>query len=86
MHEHQEKELAAPKTEVPWYAAVDESLKALLTSKSFWMLALAHSMAFVCRGTDRVLGTFFHDIAHLPRKSLVYCHELNSWTDDTLFV
>jgi MFS family permease len=49
-----------------WMSAVGASLKALLANKLFWMLALAHSMAFVARGTDRILGTFFHEFASLP--------------------
>ena len=46
---------------------VGGAAKALLTSKLFWMLSLAHSMAFVVRGIDRILGTFFSDMTGLPR-------------------
>lgn len=43
--------------------SIARSLRAVLGSKLFWMLALAHSMAFVARGTDRILGTFFQSMA-----------------------
>jgi MFS family permease len=46
---------------------VGSAARALLTSKLFWMLSVAHSMAFVVRGIDRILGTFFSDMTGLPR-------------------
>mgnify|MGYP005846948067 CR=1 FL=1 len=49
------------------WSSVTESLKAILGSKLFWMLGLAHAMAFVTRGTDRILGTFFNQVAGLPQ-------------------
>jgi MFS family permease len=48
------------------WRSITQSLKAVLGSPLFWMLGLAHSMSFVCRGTDRILGTFFQQMASLP--------------------
>lgn len=48
------------------WSSVAESLKAVLGSPLFLVLGLAHSMAFVARGTDRILGTFFQEMATLP--------------------
>jgi len=48
------------------WRSVTESLRAVLGSPLFLMLGLAHSMAFVARGTDRILGTFFQEMAALP--------------------
>ena len=50
------------KTPFQW-SSVLHSLKDVLGSRLFWMLAVAHSMAFVARGTDRILGTFFQHTA-----------------------
>ena len=49
------------------WRSVTESLKAVLGSKLFLVLGLCHAMAFVARGTDRILGTFFHEMAQLPQ-------------------
>jgi MFS family permease len=58
----------APTPEAPLSVqSIGASLKAILGSPLFWMLALAHSMAFVARGTDRILGTFFQHMADLPQ-------------------
>ncbi|CAB9525224.1 expressed unknown protein [Seminavis robusta] len=48
------------------WKSVAHSLKAVLGSPLFLMLGLAHSMSFVCRGTDRILGTFFQEMSSLP--------------------
>ena len=45
------------------WRSVTESLKAVLGSKLFLVLGLCHAMAFVARGTDRILGTFFFEMA-----------------------
>jgi hypothetical protein len=50
--------VSATKTTVS-LRSIGASLRSVLGSPLFWMLALAHSMAFVARGTDRILGTFF---------------------------
>jgi MFS family permease len=51
-----------------WIRGGGGAAHALLTSKLFWMLASAHSMAMVVRGIDRILGIFFADMTGLPRK------------------
>lgn len=48
------------------WSSVTDSLKAVLGSPLFLVLGFAHSMAFVARGTDRILGTFFQEMAALP--------------------
>lgn len=45
---------------------VRASLKAVLGSKIFWILALAHSVAFCGKGTERILGPFFQQTAGVP--------------------
>jgi len=59
---------AASKPVGSWLRSAKGSLGALLTSKLFWMLGVAHSMAFVNRGIDRIMGTFFNDITGFSRK------------------
>lgn len=62
-----EGQVAVEKSNESFFKSIGTSLQALLTSKLFWMLSLAHSMAFVARGTDRILGTFLHELAGLPQ-------------------
>lgn len=52
---------------IPLFVSIKESLQAILTSKLFWLLGLAHSMAFCTRGTERILGTFYNHVAGLPQ-------------------
>jgi len=51
-----------------WITSARGSADVLFTSKLFWMLSIAHAVAFVVRGIDRILGTFFSDMTGLPRK------------------
>lgn len=37
-------------------------MRAVFGSPLFWALGIAHAMAFVARGTDRILGTFFQSM------------------------
>jgi len=62
----QSKQTQQQKSQKFQWSSVTTSLKAVLGSRLFWMLAVAHAMAFVARGTDRILGTFFqHAAGHL---------------------
>ena len=61
------KSIAVPQEKVPLLVSIKESLHAILTSKLFWLLGLAHSMAFATRGTERILGTFYNHVASLPQ-------------------
>lgn len=45
------------------WKSVTDSLKAVLGSRLFLVLGLAHAMAFVARGTDRILSVFYHEMA-----------------------
>lgn len=47
-------------------------LKSILRSKLFWQIGLAHSVGYLARGSDRLLGTFIHEVSALPRK-YYYC-------------
>lgn len=62
-----EASITSEKDKVPLLQSIQESLKAILGSKLFWLLGLAHAMAFATRGTERILGTFYHAAAGLPQ-------------------
>lgn len=48
--------------------SIATALRSILGRPLFCMLALAHAMAFVARGTDRILGTFFQNmVADIPQ-------------------
>jgi hypothetical protein len=59
--------ISKSETKVPLLVSVKESLQAILSNKLFWLLGLAHSMAFCTRGTERILGTFYSHVAGLPQ-------------------
>jgi len=61
------KSVVSTEDKVPLLVSVKESLHAILTSKLFWLLGLAHSMAFATRGTERILGTFYSHAAGLSQ-------------------
>jgi hypothetical protein len=60
-------DMSASEKAVPLLVSIKESLQAILTSKLFWLLGLAHSMAFATRGTERILGTFYSHAAGIPQ-------------------
>lgn len=64
--------LQRQKASQPWGSwitiSAKDSAQALLRSRLFWKLSLGHSMAFVVRGIDRILGIFFSDMTGLPGK------------------
>ena len=43
------------------YSTVSPSVRVVLSSKLFWICALSHSGATVCKSADRILGTYFRD-------------------------
>mmetsp|Transcript_37455 Transcript_37455/g.91059 ORF Transcript_37455/g.91059 Transcript_37455/m.91059 type:complete len:680 (-) Transcript_37455:126-2165(-) len=40
-------------------------LKTILSNKVFWMVGMAHSLGYLARGSDRILGPFLQDAASL---------------------
>jgi sugar phosphate permease len=44
------------------------STKAVLSSKLFWMMGVAHAAAFLARTSEKVLGSFFQQATNLPSK------------------
>jgi hypothetical protein len=43
-------------------------LKSILGNKVFWMIGIGHSLGFLARGSDRLLGAFLFEVSSLPRK------------------
>ena len=43
-----------------------EAFKAILCTRFFWLVGIAHSAGYLARGSDRLLVTFIHDVASLP--------------------
>jgi MFS family permease len=43
-------------------SSIVTALQEVLGSRVFWLLGLSHAMAFVARGTDRILGMFFQHV------------------------
>ncbi|KAG7351352.1 major facilitator superfamily transporter [Nitzschia inconspicua] len=41
------------------------SLKSILGNKLFWMIGIGHSLGYLARGSDRLLGPFFQEAASL---------------------
>jgi MFS family permease len=48
------------------FSSIVTALREVLGSRVFWLLGLSHAMAFVARGTDRILGMFFQHVGGLP--------------------
>jgi sugar phosphate permease len=44
------------------------ALKAILSNPLFWQIGLAHSLGYLARGNDRLLGSFLQEVSNLPRK------------------
>jgi sugar phosphate permease len=44
------------------------ALKAILSNPLFWQIGVAHSLGYLGRGNDRLLGSFLEEISNLPRK------------------
>jgi sugar phosphate permease len=44
------------------------ALKAILGNPLFWQIGLAHSLGYLARGNDRLLGSFLQEVSNLPRK------------------
>ena len=45
-----------------------DSLKAIVSNPLFWQIGIAHSLGYLARGNDRLLGSFLQEISNLPRK------------------
>jgi len=45
--------------------SIMQSLEAVLGNRLFWVVGVAHAMAFLARTSDRVLGTFFQEVTSL---------------------
>mmetsp|Transcript_10228 Transcript_10228/g.23310 ORF Transcript_10228/g.23310 Transcript_10228/m.23310 type:complete len:492 (+) Transcript_10228:58-1533(+) len=43
------------------HSTVSPSVRVVLSSKLFWICALSHTGATVCKSADRILGTYFRD-------------------------
>jgi hypothetical protein len=43
-------------------------LKSILGNKLFWMIGIAHSLGFLAKGSDRILGQFLQHAASVPSK------------------
>jgi hypothetical protein len=48
------------------------ALKVILSNPLFWQIGIAHSLGYLARGNDRLLGSFLQEISNLPRK---YCND-----------
>ena len=44
------------------------ALKSILSSPIFWMIGIAHSLGFLARGSDRLLGPFLQEIGGISSK------------------
>jgi hypothetical protein len=49
------------------WTSVTDSLKIVMGSGLFWAIGFGHAVAFVAKNTDRILGTFFHEMASWPQ-------------------
>ena len=45
-----------------------DALKAIVSNPLFWQIGIAHSLGYLARGNDRLLGSFLQEISNLPRK------------------
>jgi len=66
VHEHPRKAMPPPRPEFSIYR-IFKSTKAVLGSRLFWILGLAHSISSLASTSDRVLGSFFETVSTLPR-------------------
>lgn len=46
--------------------SIFSSYSRVLSNKTFWLCSLAQSIGFSVRSSDKILGTFYNDIANLP--------------------
>jgi predicted MFS family arabinose efflux permease len=44
------------------------ALKLIVSSPLFWQIGMAHSLGYLARGNDRLLGSFLEQVSNLPRK------------------
>jgi len=49
------------------FKKMSNSISSLLRNKLFWMVSFAHSSSFLARSSDKMLGTFIHELTNLPR-------------------
>ena len=62
----QSRSIKKPTKAVPSQSLV-QTLRHVLGSKLFWQVGVAHVAATLARGTDKVLGAFYHEMSSLPR-------------------
>jgi len=56
----------APQGDSLTISSIKESITAVMGNRLFWMVGVAHSMSYLGRSSDKILGTFFHEVAKVP--------------------